>query len=111
MPIKRGEMGGPAERAFGRLIRGLRRERGVSQEKLAELSGCDRSYLSFLERGINSPSLSMIFQLAAGLGIRPSQLLVSVEAAIEDEEPLSSASGAPSISNPAPDPGARRAGP
>lgn len=81
---KRGERGGPAEQAFGRLIRELRRERGLSQEKLAELSGCDRSYLSYIERGINSPSLSMVFQLAAGLGVRPSELVGRVEAEVID---------------------------
>jgi transcriptional regulator with XRE-family HTH domain len=79
MPIKRGEMGGPAEQAFGRLVRRLRKERGLSQEGLAEKSGCDRSYLSFLERGINSPSLSMVFQLAGALGMKPSVLLAAVE--------------------------------
>jgi len=55
----------------------------MSQEQLAEASGCDRSYLSFLERGINSPSLSMIFQIAQGLGLKPSALLVGVEAELD----------------------------
>lgn len=80
MPRRRGEMGGPAEQAFGALLRRLRRERGMSQEALAEASGCDRSYLSFLERGINSPSLSMVFQLARALETQPSRLLAEVEA-------------------------------
>lgn len=83
MPIKRGEMGGPAEQAFGRQLRRLRRERGLSQEGLAEASGCDRSYLSFLERGINSPSLSMVFQLASALGLKPSALLLAIEKDLE----------------------------
>src|SRR5207244_3255475 len=85
MPIKRGEMGGPAEQAFGRVLRALRRERGLSQEKLAEVSSCGRSYLRFVERAINSPSLNMIVQLALGLGLRPSQLLALVEADIAGE--------------------------
>jgi transcriptional regulator with XRE-family HTH domain len=51
----------------------------MSQERLAEASGCDRSYLSFVERGINSPSLDMVFRLAKGLGLKPSALLARVE--------------------------------
>lgn len=85
MPIKRGEKGGPAEAAFGRLIQRLRKERGFSQERLAEVSGCDRSYLSFLERGINSPSLSMFMRIATALSLKPSELLAQVEAELEAE--------------------------
>jgi len=79
MPRKRTEMGGPAEAAFGRSLKRLRQERGLSQERLSEMSGCDRSYISLLESGINSPSLSMIFQLATALKARPSVLLAEIE--------------------------------
>jgi len=79
MPRKRTEMGGPAEAAFGRCLKRLRQERGLSQERLSEVSKCDRSYISLLESGINSPSLTMVFQLAGALQIRPSVLLGQIE--------------------------------
>ena len=80
MPDKnRGEMGGRAEAAFGRSVRQLRGERGLSQEQLAEISGCDRSYLSFVERGISSPSLDVIVKLAGAFKLAPSQLLERME--------------------------------
>lgn len=43
--------GNNIEKAFGKIIRELRLERNLSQEKLSELSGLDRSYVSELERG------------------------------------------------------------
>lgn len=79
-------MGGPAERAFGRVLRQLRRAGGLSQERLAEVSGCDRSYISLLERGINSPSLSTLFRLARALDLTPSALLGLVEVAIDPDD-------------------------
>jgi transcriptional regulator with XRE-family HTH domain len=78
-------MGGPAEREFGRLLRQLRLARGMTQQQLADASGCDRGYVGLLERGINSPSLNMLFRLAVALDLRPSRLLVEVEAAVEAE--------------------------
>jgi transcriptional regulator with XRE-family HTH domain len=74
----------PTERAFGRLLRRWRHERGLSQERLAELSRCDRSYLSRLERGINSPTLSVAVEIGRALGIPPGDLFQQVGAEIED---------------------------
>jgi transcriptional regulator with XRE-family HTH domain len=37
--------------AFGRTIRELREERGISQEELAHRCGLDRSYMGATERG------------------------------------------------------------
>ena len=79
MPKIRGEMGGPAEQAFGQVIREERLSQGLSQEKLAERSGCDRGYIGLLERGVNSPSLSMLFQISIALGLPPSDLLLRLQ--------------------------------
>lgn len=87
MPRKRGEMGGPAEAAFGRHLRRLRQERGLSQEALSELASCDRGYVGLLERGVNSPSLTMIIQLATALGMAPSRLVALVAEEIGAEPP------------------------
>lgn len=61
--------------AFGRVLRELRHARGLSQEKLAFLGGFDRTYPSLLERGLRTPTLSVIFRLADVLGITASQLV------------------------------------
>ena len=63
------------EKAFGEVLLELRRERKLSQEKLAEMSNCTRPYISYLERGRNSPSLSMLFSISAALGMEPTEII------------------------------------
>lgn len=63
------------ERAFGEALREIRRERGLSQETLALESGLDRTYVSLLERGVQSPTLRTIFKLSELLKIPASELV------------------------------------
>lgn len=65
--------------AFGRVIRRLRQERGLPQEKIAELADLQRKYISLLERADYQPKLSTVFKLAEALGCRPSELIALVE--------------------------------
>ena len=65
--------------AFGAVLREVRKERGLSQEDLGFESGYHRTYVSLLERGLKSPSLQTIFELARALDIQPSKLLARVE--------------------------------
>lgn len=37
--------------AFGQRVRDLRKEKGLSQEAFADLTGIDRSYMGHIERG------------------------------------------------------------
>ena len=55
-------------KAFALALRGLRRQSGFSQEKLA-LEGVNRSHVSEMERGRRDPKLSMLFRLSSLLGI------------------------------------------
>jgi transcriptional regulator with XRE-family HTH domain len=69
----------PSE-AFGQVLRTLRLERGLSQEALALEAGIQRNYVSLIERGINQPTITIIFKLSLALEVQPSQLIKLVEA-------------------------------
>ncbi len=64
---------------FGKRIKELRGDQGMTQEILAAKIGVDRSYLGFLERGERNPSLEVINKIARSLGITPSELLKSIK--------------------------------
>jgi transcriptional regulator with XRE-family HTH domain len=61
--------------AFGRALREVRAERGYAQEAFAAHAGMDRSYYGAIERGEFNVSLGTMVKLAAGLNVRPSELL------------------------------------
>lgn len=52
---------------FGKRIRSIRRERGMTQEEFAELTGISVDFLSLIERGINAPSFDKLERMADGL--------------------------------------------
>jgi transcriptional regulator with XRE-family HTH domain len=60
---------------FGKNVRALRDEAGLSQEELAFRAGMKRTYLSDLERGTRNPNVRSLGRLAAALGVPPHQLL------------------------------------
>lgn len=55
--------------AFGRRVRRLRQQRGLSQEALALQCGLDRTYVGGVERGERNISLLNIHRIARGLGL------------------------------------------
>ena len=61
--------------SFGKRLQNLRTDLNLSQEKLAEIAGFDRTYISLLERGIRNPSLVNVFRLAKALNVSPDKLL------------------------------------
>ena len=71
------------KQAFGRVLRELRREREWSQEALADASGYHVNHIGFLERGIRSPTLIAVFQLAAALDISPLEVVRRVQQEVE----------------------------
>lgn len=58
---------GKTKKSFAEVLREVRQEKGLSQEALADLAGLHRNYVSEVERGIKSPSLRTLEQLADAL--------------------------------------------
>ncbi|MYM37957.1 helix-turn-helix domain-containing protein [Duganella qianjiadongensis] len=61
--------------SFGRSVRALREALGWSQERLAENSNLNRSYIGEIERGVVIASLQTVEKLAAALQVTPADLL------------------------------------
>lgn len=64
---------------FGTIVRQLRTKRNLSQEKLAELTGLHRTYISEVERGDRNISLVNIYKISQALNIRLSELFGMME--------------------------------
>jgi transcriptional regulator with XRE-family HTH domain len=52
---------------FGAAVRARRLKLSLTQEKLAELTGLDPTYISGIERGRRNPSLKNILKIARAL--------------------------------------------
>lgn len=62
------------QQKLGKKIHQLRKEAGLSQEKLGELTGLDRTYISGIERGLRNPSLKNIEKIAKALKVKISDI-------------------------------------
>jgi transcriptional regulator with XRE-family HTH domain len=60
---------------FGEAVRIARKDRGMSQEKLALDTRLDLTTINEIERGHRSPMLTTVCKIASGLGVKPAQLL------------------------------------
>ena len=74
-----GKQKSPPNITFGKVLRKLRKDAGLSQEKLALEANIQRNYVSLIELGHNQPTITPIFKLAEALGIKPSKLIHLVE--------------------------------
>ncbi len=68
----------PISARFGLRLRSLRVSRGYTQVQLADFLGIDRSYLSDLERGRKSLTLSYLETVAQGFQLSLSELLTDI---------------------------------
>lgn len=64
-------------KSFGLTVKKYRILKGISQEKLAEISGLHRTYISSVERGTRSISLNNIEKIANALEIEPYKLFLT----------------------------------
>ena len=65
--------------AFGKVLRKLRLEAGLTQEQFGFGADLRRTYVSILELGQQQPSLTTIFKIANTLNIPASKLIDLVE--------------------------------
>jgi transcriptional regulator with XRE-family HTH domain len=73
--FKDGPMASTINTRFGANLRRLRRDKGISQEKLADLAGLHRTYVSSVERGERNVTLETVEKLAKALGVPMSKLM------------------------------------
>lgn len=64
---------------IGDIIRQRRIARGLTQEGLADACGIHRTYVSILERGLKSPTVDVLCDVAVALGVTGSQILAGAE--------------------------------
>ena len=53
----------------------IRKEKGLTQEALAEKSGLSQQYISGLENGQRNPTIVTLFELSSALGVSHLELL------------------------------------
>lgn len=63
-------------KVFGLNVRKYRNEKGISQEKLGELSGLHRTYISDIERFQRSIALENIQRIADALEVETYKLFI-----------------------------------
>lgn len=60
-------------KVFSAQLLELREKRGFSQQRLSELAGLNRNYVSDVERGRRNPCLNNIVKLAEALDVSPAE--------------------------------------
>lgn len=70
---------------LGQRIRNYRTTKGLSQEKLAELSGCHHTYIGQIERGEKNATIESIEKISAALNVSLSTLFENLGVKGEDE--------------------------
>ncbi len=60
---------------LGENLKNIRTEKNITQTKLAETLGVDKSFVSNIENGKTNPTLSTITNLAQALGVSTNELL------------------------------------
>lgn len=68
-----------ARRRIAENVRRLRKERGLSQEEMAELADFHRTYVSQLERCVTNISIDGLERLANALGVDIVTLLAKID--------------------------------
>jgi transcriptional regulator with XRE-family HTH domain len=90
-PAKRHQLA----RAFGAVLKAARKQAGMSQEDLSHSADIDRTTSSLYERGLRSPTLTVLFEIAEALEVQPTKLVADTMARMQrgaNREPAQSES-------------------
>ena len=55
---------------LGRRIQRIRKQKGLTQEQLAEKIRVSTTFIGYVETGLRVPNLKMIYKIARALGIK-----------------------------------------
>lgn len=75
-------------KTIGQRVRNYRIEKGLSQEKLAELSGCHPTYIGQVERGEKNATLESIEKIASAMNVSLAQLFEKIGESSTDSYPM-----------------------
>jgi transcriptional regulator with XRE-family HTH domain len=67
------------KQVFGKVLRELRLEKGISQQELADNCDIERAYISRLERGLFQPSITIVFKISDYFGMKPAEIVEKVD--------------------------------
>ena len=67
------------EKKFGQNVRHWRKNRGLSQEDLADRAQLHPTYVSGIETGYRNPTVKMIGRIANALDVEPAALSAAME--------------------------------
>lgn len=73
---------------IGQRVRNYRTEKGLSQEKLAEMSGCHPTYIGQVERGEKNATLESIEKITSAMGVSLSKLFEKMGEDNSDSIPM-----------------------
>ena len=58
------------KKQLGKKIQKARKQNGITQEKLAELTGLDRVSIGYIEQGKRAPKLQTLYRIAKKIGCK-----------------------------------------
>ncbi len=73
-------------KAVGRVVRDLRKSRGLSQDVLSGLAGIARTHLTMIENGGKQANFETLWRITQALNMRPSELVARIERETEQSE-------------------------
>lgn len=63
---------------LGKKIAIIRKAKGFTQTRLAEIAGFDRMTIALIETGKKNPSMATIYQLSLALSVEPSEFFAGL---------------------------------
>ena len=60
---------------LGRKIQKARQEKGITQEKLAEMADISRTHMAHIEQGRRQPTLDVVQKIARALKMKANELI------------------------------------